>query len=598
MTQAQDALTHQCEQLRRQHETMLSNYRALQSEVEHQRAKTAKWLEQRTAELQAEAREQKRARTLQEVFYRIAERATAGLTFFEFSRVVHELLGELIYARNFFVCLYNVQKNTLDFPYYVDERDGDTLQCSDVPYRRGLTEFVLRSGQPQRIDAARFAQLQSSGDITEATGDLSFSCWMGVPMPIRGVIGGVLAVQRYDAGNDYTASDADILSFVANHFSNAIERYQTIEELRKSEWRYRTIIEKVDLGVVVIQGGQVVFANPCMANIVGHPIAHILTQPLTAFLHPDDVTSAANQYAKRQRGEALDPQYPARIIDAQGQTRWLEFSAVPIDWNRRPATLLFAVDATERRQAEYTQREALQRQTELNAMKSGFIAMASHEFRTPLATIHGSLELLRHYEERLSVEQKFGALQKIDEAVLRMTRTLETVLLIGSAESRQLAFEPTPMGLTAFIRGLVDELHSSMSMQLARITLALDLPAPEAMFWLDENLLRNILGNLISNAVKYARDGTEVQVQVRANTAEQELIINVIDQGIGIPADDLPYLFERFHRASNVGMVAGTGLGLSIVKDAVAAHHGSIQVQSQVGVGSCFTVSLPLQERP
>jgi two-component system, sensor histidine kinase and response regulator len=110
--------------------------------------------------------------------------------------------------------------------------------------------------------------------------------------------------------------------------------------------------------------------------------------------------------------------------------------------------------------------------------------------------------------------------------------------------------------------------------------------------------LRNILGNLISNAVKYARDGTEVQVQVRANTAEQELIINVIDQGIGIPADDLPYLFERFHRASNVGMVAGTGLGLSIVKDAVAAHHGSIQVQSQVGVGSCFTVSLPLQERP
>ena len=589
------AVTHQCEQLRRQHAAMLADYRALQLEVEQQRVEIAKWLEKRTAELQAEALEQKRARTLQEVFYRIAERATAGLTFFEFSRVVHELLGELIYARNFFVCLYNVQKHTLDFPYYIDERDGDTLQCNDVPYRRGLTEFVLRSGQPQRIDAARFAQLQASGEITEATGDLSFSCWMGVPMQIRGAIGGVLAVQRYEAGNDYKASDADILSFVANHFSNAIERYQTVEELRKSEWRYRTIIEKVDLGVVVIQGGQAVFANPCMASIVGHPISHILSQPLTAFLHPDYVASGANQYAKRQRGEALDPQYPARIIDAKGQIRWLEFSAVPIDWNRRQATLLFAVDATERRQAEQTQRQALQRQTELNAMKSGFIAMASHEFRTPLATIHGSLELLQHYEERLSVEQKDGALKKVDDAVLRMTAMLEKVLLIGSADSRQLAFEPRPLEVATFIRGLVDELRSSMHTQMAKITMTLDLPGPEAMFWLDDNLLRNILGNLLSNAVKYAREGTEVQVRVHA--AEQALQISVIDQGIGIPADDLPHLFERFHRASNVGPITGTGLGLSIVKDAVTAHHGSIDVQSQIGVGSCFTVRLPIQER-
>ena len=86
-------------------------------------------------------------------------------------------------------------------------------------------------------------------------------------------------------------------------------------------------------------------------------------------------------------------------------------------------------------------------------------------------------------------------------------------------------------------------------------------------------------------------------MQVRVHAAEQALQISVIDQGIGIPADDLPHLFERFHRASNVGPITGTGLGLSIVKDAVTAHHGSIDVQSQVGVGSCFTVRLPIQER-
>ncbi len=136
----------------------------------------------------------------------------------------------------------------------------------------------------------------------------------------------------------------------------------------------------------------------------------------------------------------------------------------------------------------------------------------------------------------------------------------------------------------------MDELRDFLRSR-GKITLTLVLPGPEAMFWLDENLLRNILGNLLSNAVKYAREGTEVQVRVHA--AEQALQISVIDQGIGIPADDLPHLFERFHRASNVGPITGTGLGLSIVKDAVTAHHGSITVDTFPG-GTVFKVYLPV----
>lgn len=590
MTQA-NLLTLQFDQLQQQHDALARDFAELQQQVAQQQVDTEQWLLARSQQMQREAQEQRRLRRLQAVFHHIAERATAGLTFFEFSRVVHELLGELMYARNFFVCLFNAGKNTVDFPYYVDERDGDTMQCNDVPARRGLTEFVLRSQQPQRIDAARFAALQRSGDITEATGDLSFTSWLGVPMQISGAIGGVLAVQRYDAGDKYSAADADILGFVANHFSSAIERYQAVENLRKSELRYRTIIEKVGMGVVVIQGGKAVFVNPFLVDIVGYPEVTILSRPLQAFLHPDDVASVARHYARRKSGASLDPHYSARIITAQGQSRWLELSAVPIEWNRRQATLLFAVDITERRLAEQTQRQALQRQAELNAMKSSFIAMASHEFRTPLASIHGSVDLLWHYDDRLSTEQRDNALHKVDDAVQRMTQMLENVLLIGSADARPLAFNPRRVALTPFVLGMIDELRSSMAEQMSQVTLTQALPDARAMFWLDETLLRNMLGNLLSNAVKYAKPASEVFLS--AFSGDKNLVITVLDHGIGIPPDDLPHLFERFHRASNVGLITGTGLGLSIVKDAATAHHGSIAVQSEVGRGSCFTLTLP-----
>jgi signal transduction histidine kinase len=253
---------------------------------------------------------------------------------------------------------------------------------------------------------------------------------------------------------------------------------------------------------------------------------------------------------------------------------------------------MFVVDATARLHAEKTQLHTLQRQSELNSMKARFISMASHEFRTPLATIHGSVELLQHYGERLSDEKKRMTLQKIDNAVQRMTHMLENVLLIGRSDSGQLEFKPSPLAITPFCLGLVDELRSSMSSQYGHISLTLELPEPSRQFLLDEVLVRNIIGNLLSNALKYSPERGEVRFTVRE--FEDQLLFIVSDQGIGIPQADQAHLFESFHRASNVGTIAGTGLGLSIAKDAVSCHRGSIEVCSEVGRGSRFTVTLPV----
>lgn len=586
----------QLAELRRQHQALQLQHEALRASHQAQQLSTEEWLHQRTRELEAEAVEQKKAETLQRVFYRIAERAAAGLSFYDFLQTGHRLLGELLYARNCYICLYNAEKQTLNFPYYVDERDGDTMQTDDVPLRRGLTEFVLRTERPQLIDARRFLRLQAQGDVTEATGDLSFTTWLGVPIQMRGAVAGALVIQSYEGGVHYTESDADVLAFVANHFSSAIERYQAIDALHKSEQRYRTVIENAGVGVVVVQNERMVFGNPKLASIVGHPLEYLLSRPFDATLHPDDAPAMVERHQRRLRGQPVEPQFSFRVITQHGEVRWLDLSAVKIEWGQADATLLFVVDASARVQAEQAQRTTLQKQVELNDTKTRFIAMTSHEFRTPLAIIHGSVELLRHYEDRLPIDKKRQSWQKIEEAVDRMTRMLENVQEIGHAEAGPLECRPSVVDLHVFCSVLLDELHSLMGAACTRVAWSVDLPPAGRTYWLDEVLLRKIIGNLLSNAVKYSPDGGDLVFSV--HEAGDQLVITVADQGIGIPEQDQASLFKSFYRASNVGPIVGTGLGLSIVQGAVACHRGRITLASAVGRGSRFVVTLPLSASP
>lgn len=589
-----NSLQAQLDRQREQFEALQAKNRLLQAALEEQQTLASEWLALRTQELQQEALEQKKAETLQRVFYQIAERSTAGLSFYDFLKAVHGLLQELLYAKNFYICLCKPNGTHVDFPYYVDEKDGDTMQCNDVPRCNGMTEFVMRSNAPQRIDAQRMRALQASGEITQAAGDLTFTTWLGVPMQLHGAVGGMLGVQAYEAGIPaYTEADADILGFVANHVSAAIERYQAIEEVRKSEARYRSVIENVGVGVAVAQDGLLVFVNPSMVDIVGRPAEFLLDRPLTDAIHPDDAPKVADRHRRRMAGEDVKANYNLRVITGAGEIRTLELSVVSIQWSNRDATLLFVVDITARMQAEENQRHALQQQIALNDMKARFITMASHEFRTPLATIHGSVELLQHYEDRMPADKKVATLQKIDDAVERMTHMLENVLVIGRTDAGRLEFKPRALSITAFCRSLVDEVRSAMARQVGQLHLLLDMPPAEDLYLLDDSLIRNIVGNLLSNAIKYSPNGGEVRFSVRPQG--QELVFSVSDQGIGIPPADQQNLFVSFHRASNVGPIAGTGLGLSIVKEAVVCHRGSISVESDLGKGSCFTVRLPAQ---
>jgi PAS domain S-box-containing protein len=246
-------------------------------------------------------------------------------------------------------------------------------------------------------------------------------------------------------------------------------------------------------------------------------------------------------------------------------------------------------DITKRKRAEADIRKALEQEKELSELKTRFVTMTSHEFRTPLAAILSSAELLEHYSHKWSEEKKLNHLLRIQTSVKHMTELLNDVLLIGKAEAGKLEFKPTPLELTRFCQELVEEI------QLAATNHTITFRAQNQCTntCMDEKLLRHILSNLLSNAIKYSPQGSHVYFDLTCQPGEA--IFQIQDRGIGIPLAEQATIFNSFIRASNVGTISGTGLGLAIVKKSVDLYGGNITVKSEVDVGTTFTVSLPLQ---
>ncbi len=235
-------------------------------------------------------------------------------------------------------------------------------------------------------------------------------------------------------------------------------------------------------------------------------------------------------------------------------------------------------------------RQALAQEKELSELKSRIITTISHEYRTPLTTIASSAELLEVYRHKWDEAKQLKHFQRIQAKVKHMTALVNDVLFINNVEFEKLEFNPALMNLVSFFGEILDELQPSISDKHS-LTFTHKGNCTQAYF--DEKLLRQILTNLLSNAIKYSPDGGKVQV--RLTCEDNEVIFQVQDEGIGIPDTEQQNLFESFHRASNVGTIPGTGLGLAIVKKSVELHGGQIAVKSVVGVGTTFTVILPVE---
>ncbi len=246
------------------------------------------------------------------------------------------------------------------------------------------------------------------------------------------------------------------------------------------------------------------------------------------------------------------------------------------------------LDITERKRAQEEVLQALAMERELGELKSRFISMASHEFRTPLGMITFSTSMLERYAENWDVQQRLKHLQRIQRSAQRITGLLEDVLILGRLESGKQHCEPVFLDPQQLCKTVIEELAAVDSLQHNLKWLPEKLPSG---LYLDDSLVRPVLNNLLTNAFKYSAPGTTVTL--RCWSEDASVGFQVSDQGIGIPPEDLRRLFEPFHRGSNVGTIPGTGLGLAIVKRFVELHGGKLHVDSTLGEGSVFTVYCP-----
>ena len=235
----------------------------------------------------------------------------------------------------------------------------------------------------------------------------------------------------------------------------------------------------------------------------------------------------------------------------------------------------------------------LDREKELNQIKSRFISVASHELRSPLTIISMTSKMLKRYADRMSAEKKLEQLDIIEDAVTKMADLLDDVLLLVKVESHQFQFHPTHLDVAAYCRDITDQFRSICA-DAHVLEFSVHGEGFEAN--IDPKLLRHIFSNLLSNAIKYSPNGGTIQFEIFRETGSSDIRFCVRDEGIGIAPGDLEHLFDAFHRGGNVDQIKGTGLGLWIVKQFVELHSGTLDVESELGRGTTFTIRLPFEQ--
>lgn len=397
----------------------------------------------------------------------------------------------------------------------------------------------------------------------------------------------------------------------------ASPRQHTDTNLETLRRQYELILNSVGEGVYGLDRlGRVTFVNPAAAKMIGWEVEDLIGRSMHYVLHhsqPDGSPYPVHKcpiYAAFRDG---------RIHRANTEVFWRkDGTSFPVEYISTPmqdesgnlvGTVVAFQDITQRKWAEAVLqrtneelelkvrertaelRRANERLQELSELKSRFVSMVCHEFRNPLNNILLSASSLERYNAQLSPDHRQDYLNGIKADVERMTQMIDDILVIGRIEARKLMIQPMPLELVQFCRTLVAEVQITTDWQQIAFTSRHRCLMAE----LDEKLLRSILINILSNSIRYSPNRSQIRLQLAQRSGR--VIFRISDKGIGIPYEDLPHLFEPFHRGKNVSNIPGTGLGLNIVKRFVDLHNGQIKVDSKVGAGTTFTVALPLQCR-
>lgn len=465
----------------------------------------------------------------------------------------------------------------------------------------GLVPAAVRSGQPvyapDVLEDPRYVP-----NVASTRSELA------LPLITSNGVIGALDLQSTDV-DAFSEQSRRILMSFAEQAAVAIENIKLYDEIRRysveleDRVRERTaelnrvkdraeaILNNSNDAIIMARiDGTIQQTNRAFGRLFHYEVDAAFGRPLSALARLDyaEMLSDALQ-------EAVDNARPVRVevvaVTTDGGSFDADMVISPVQQGAASVSSVVCSirDITARKRIEKELRRSLERERELNDMKSRFISTASHEFRTPLAMIMTSSDLLLNYASRMSEQDRHDRLLKIQAEVRNITALLDDLLTVSRASHAGKAeFNPVYVDLPALCLKMLQEVRTGIG---AGHHFEVVMRGEEREAWIDEKLLRRVLTNLLSNAIKYSPKGSTIHFELHC--AAETKMIRIADEGIGIPEKDRRNLFEAFHRGGNVGTVAGTGLGLTIVKHAVDLHSGTIDVSSGVNSGTVFTLNFP-----
>jgi PAS domain S-box-containing protein len=361
-------------------------------------------------------------------------------------------------------------------------------------------------------------------------------------------------------------------------------------QLRESEARFSAAFQAspIFIGILRVSDGKFVLTNDALVNWLGCPRSEALGQSCADLGMWENLADRAVVWEELSAAGRIR-QKECRWRNRRGELFTILLSVETITLDRTPHVLLLAQDISQRKQAEVETLKALAREKELSQLKSNFVSMVSHEFRTPLGIIQSSAELLRDFYQKMQADERDEQLESIARNTRRMAGMMEQVLVLSRLDADKLDFQPKVLDLEVFCRRVIDEVLSATN---RRCLIELSLSSIPSEAKADERLLGHIFTNLLTNAVKYSEAGATVDLAVERDG--QDAVCVVRDRGIGISENDQQHLFKAFHRGENVGMRPGTGLGLLLVKRCVELHGGSVQLKSRIDEGTTVIIKLPI----
>lgn len=480
---------------------------------------------------------------------------------------------------------FNLMFDTLEDFMFILDKDGNIIKTNPVVSNRlGYTAEELKGLSVLQVHPAERRQ-EAAGIVEEMLQGKRVFC----PIPLCTKEGKFIPVETKVVYGKWDENDA--LYGISRDIT---ERLRKEEELRKSELRWRFALEGMgdglwDWNIITNE----VFYSSQWKKMLGYEDSEIENRfdAWINLIHPDDLKESKDAIERHIRGDNEIYLSEHRLLCKNGDYKWILDRGKIVEYSDDgiPTRMIGThTDITIRKNFEVQLQKAIEREKELNELKSRFVSTTSHEFRTPLASILMVSDILINYQHKMNPESVSEKIKLIKMHAIQLTDIVNEVLQLSKIKEGRIVFNPQANDLVVLCKNSINSLKTTFQIENV---LTFTSTFETLVINIDKFLITQAISNLISNALKYSGENPEVSIEIFEE--DDNIILSVKDKGIGIPSDDQKHLFTPFFRAGNAKTIQGTGLGLSIVKETILMHGGNISYESNYGIGSTFKLHFP-----